>query len=95
MIYNISVSSPLLIGRLSGIMVSSTNNPMIFYNTVYLTGEGPNPYGSTCLQLSGNTNTNVDVKNNIFVNMRDEFPYCASSIYITGSYQYLNYSDYL
>jgi len=94
MIYNISVSSPLLIGRLSGIMVGSTNNPKIYYNTIYLTGEGPNPYGSTCLQLSGSTNTNVDVKNNIFVNMRDESPYCASSIYITGSYQYLNYSDY-
>ena len=58
------------------------NNPKIYYNSVYLNGNGNggNPLGSAALYIY-TACTNVDAKNNILVNNRDESPYCASAIY--------------
>jgi hypothetical protein len=56
------------------------DNPKIYYNSVYLSGTGANQLGSAALYIYDGI-TNADIKNNIFVNTRDESPYCASSIY--------------
>jgi hypothetical protein len=58
-------------------------NPKIYYNTVYLSGIGANYSGSAAFYEYGGfgNSFNVDLKNNIFVNTRDESPYCASAIY--------------
>jgi hypothetical protein len=46
-------------------------------------GNGANPAGSAALYIYGgfSGSAGVDLKNNIFVNTRDESPYCASAIY--------------
>ena len=65
----------------SGITVSEQENPQIYYNSVYLSGTGSNSIASSssALELDAKS-TNVLVKNNIFVNTRDESPGLASSI---------------
>lgn len=62
------------------------NNPKIYYNSVYLSGNvnGTNPYGSAALYLFA-TCTNVEAKNNILVNTRNEVPYIASCINIENA----------
>ena len=77
MVYDIRGSST----RISGIQVWYVNNSKIYYNTVYLSGQASgNVKGSAALYIS-HQSTNIDAKNNILVNTRDESPYCASSIY--------------
>jgi hypothetical protein len=98
MVYDIRSSSNQSGSIVAGIQVWYQNNPKIFYNSVYLSGNGngANPDGSAALYISGEV-TNLYAKNNIFVNNRDESPYCASSIYdytaanLTSDYNDLYY----
>ena len=77
MVYDIKASS----NRVAGIQLWYTNNSKIYYNSVYLWGNGSgNSNGSAALYIS-HSSTNVEAKNNILVNTRDESPYCASAIY--------------
>jgi hypothetical protein len=100
MIFNINSTSIHSDSRVAGIQIYNQVNPKIYYNSVYLTGNGngANPIGSTALLLRSGI-TNADVKNNIFVNTRDESPYCASAIYdysaanLTSDYNDLYYDD--
>jgi hypothetical protein len=84
MIYDIQSSSTENDSRVAGIQLENQNNPKIYYNSVYLTGKGENKLGSAALYIHPSV-TNADVKNNIFINTRDESPYCASAIYDYGS----------
>jgi hypothetical protein len=74
------------------------NNPKIYYNSVYLRGTGAQHLGSAALYIGGN-NSNVDAKNNILLNTRDEGQYCASVIYdqtvsnLTSDYNDLYYNN--
>jgi hypothetical protein len=81
MVYDISSTSTISSSRVAGIQMWYQNNPKIYYNSVYLSGNGNggNPIGSAALYIRDN-NTNVEVKNNILVNTRDEAPYCAAAI---------------
>ncbi len=98
MIYDIQSTSTQVDSRVSGILVWDQINPKIYYNSVYLSGTGANKKGSAALFVEHyNTVTNLDLKNNIFVNTRDESPYCASAIYdytatnLTSDYNDLYY----
>jgi hypothetical protein len=92
MVYDIQSSSTQGDSRVAGIQMWQQNNPKIYYNSVYLTGIGANHYSSGALYI-WNTCSNVDAKNNIFVNTRDESPYSASAIYLQSTNAPLN-SDY-
>ena len=85
MVYGIQSTSTQSNSRVAGIQIWNQSNPKIYYNSVYMSGSGngANPAGSAAFYVYGgfSTSTNVDVKNNIFVNTRDESPYCASSVY--------------
>jgi len=83
MVYDVQSTSTHFNGRVAGIQLWSQNNPKIYYNSVYLSGNGANRQGSAALYIFGGVDisTNVEAKNNIFVNTRDESPYSASSIY--------------
>ena len=98
MVYDIKSSS----NRASGIQLWYVNNSKIYYNTVYLfgSGTGTTTNGSAALYIS-HTCTNVEAKNNILVNTRDESPYFASAIYdysasnLTSDYNDLYSDNYL
>ena len=64
-----------------GIHMWCQYSPKIYYNSVYLSGNGngANPEGSSALFVWGGC-SNIIMKNNIFVNKRDDSPYCASSV---------------
>ena len=101
MIYDIQSTSTQTTSILAGIEIWHQDNPKIYYNSVYLsgTGNGANPSGSAAFYIYGGFGacTGVDVKDNIFVNTRDESPYWASSIYdhtasnLTSDYNDLYY----
>ncbi|MCW8805569.1 MAG: right-handed parallel beta-helix repeat-containing protein [Ignavibacteriaceae bacterium] len=78
MVYDIRGSS----NRIAGIQLWYVNNSKIYYNSVKLAGNGSGTVtnGSAALYIS-HSSTNIEVKNNILVNTRDESPYSASSIY--------------
>lgn len=80
MIYDIQSSSDFEGNRVTGIDVWFQDNPKIYFNTVYLTGEGTNPWGSAALCIFMES-SNVDLRNNILVNLRDETPKIACAIY--------------
>jgi len=108
MVYDIQSTSSATNSSVAGIQMWYQNNPKIYYNTIYLSGNGSNQQGSASLYISY-TCTNVEAKNNILVNTRDESPYFASAIYDYSSsnltsdyndfyvdsfeYSYLGYSD--
>jgi photosystem II stability/assembly factor-like uncharacterized protein len=94
MIYDIQSTSIQSNSRVAGIQMWNQTNPKIYYNTVYLTnnGKGANKSGSAALYIFASV-TNADIKNNVFVNTRDESPYCASAIY-SVTYGNLGSSDY-
>jgi hypothetical protein len=98
MIYDIQSSSTNYDSRVSGIQIFYQSNPKVYYNTVYLSGKGANRRGSAALYIYDGV-TNADVKNNIFVNTRDESPYCASAIYdytasnLSSDYNVLYYDE--
>jgi photosystem II stability/assembly factor-like uncharacterized protein len=85
MVYDIHSTSTQPNSRVAGIQIWAQINPKIYYNTVYLsgTGNGANPAGSAAFNVYGGFSscTGIDLKNNIFVNTRDESPYCASAIF--------------
>ena len=83
MIFDINSSSMGWDSRVAGIQMWYQNNPKIYYNSVYLSGTGANKYGSAALYaaIAGSV-TNIDAKNNIFINIRDEYTYCASAIHL-------------
>ncbi len=103
MIYDIQSASTQGNCRVAGIQIWNQTNPKIYYNTVYLTGNsnGANPLGSAALYIYGGFSGSavVDLKNNIFINTRDESPYCASAIYdyntfnLNSDYNDLYYDD--
>jgi hypothetical protein len=96
MVYDIQGSSTHSNSRVTGIQMWYQDSAKIYYNSVYLSGIGSNVRGSAALFIDNNC-TNIDVKNNILVNTRDESPYCASSIYdytaanLTSDYNDLYY----
>ncbi len=98
MIFDIQCLANQTNSRVAGIQMWRQSNPKIYYNSVYLTGTGSNYFGSASLSIEGTTG-DVDVKNNIFVNMRDDSPYCASSILsyfssnFTSDYNVMFYDD--
>ncbi len=92
MVYDIQSTSTQGDSRVAGIQMWQQNNPKIYYNSVNLFGTGANHYGSGALYIWNNC-SNVEAKNNILVNTRDESPYCASSIYLQSTNALLN-SDY-
>jgi len=98
MIYDINSTSIQSDSRVAGIQMQYQNNPKIYYNSVYLSGTGANQLGSAALYIYSNV-TNADIKNNIFVNTRDEGQYCASAIYdysdanLTSDYNDLYYDN--
>ena len=81
MVYDIQSTSAQNNSRLSGIEMWYQTNPKVYYNSVYLSGTGANQLGSAALYIYGNWDSYVEAKNNIFLNTRDESPYCASAIY--------------
>lgn len=84
MIYDIQSTSPQNDSRVTGIESWYQNNPKIYYNSVYLSGSGSQKSGSAALYIGGN-NSNVEVKNNILANTRDEGQYWASAIFCQTS----------
>lgn len=98
MVYDINSSSSASWSNIGGIHLEYQNNTKVYYNSVYLSGTGANHLGSGALYLLTNV-TNTEAKNNIFVNTRDESPYCASAIYdysasnLTSDYNDLYYDD--
>ncbi len=80
MVYDIQSTSTEADSRVAGIQMWHQSNPKVYYNSVYLTGKGSNSSGSAALYIYFDC-SNVEAKNNILVNTRDESPYCASSIY--------------
>jgi len=80
MVYDIRSTSTLLESHTAGIQAQFQNNSKIYYNTVYLSGTGENRSGSAALYIY-QVCTNIEAKNNIFVNTRDESTHFAASIY--------------
>ena len=81
MIYNMHSTSISYNSHVSGIEMFEQNNPKIYYNSVYLSGTGGSyNQGSAPLCMLLNC-INAEVKNNIFVNTRNEAPYSASAIF--------------
>ena len=98
MVYDIQCTSTNSLSRLTGIQMFNQNNPRIYYNSVFISGTGANQLGSAAFYIRTGC-TNVDAKNNIFVNTRDESPYWASAIYdyfasnLTSDFNDLYYDD--
>ncbi len=98
MVYNIQSSSTQPNAHLAGIYLAYQSDPKVYYNSVYLSGTGAIQQGSGALYIYGDC-SNVEAKNNILVNTRDESPYCASAIYdytasnLTSDYNDLFYDD--
>ena len=98
MVYDIQSTSTQSNSRVTGIQMWNQDNPKIYYNSVYLSGTGQNTSGSAAFYVF-NSCSNVEAKNNIYVNTRDESPYCASAIYdhstsnLTSDYNDLYYDD--
>ncbi len=97
MVYDINSSSNESYSNIGGIHLEYQNNTKVYYNSVYLSGTGANRQGSGAFYIFGPGSSNTELKNNIFVNTRDESPYCASAIYssanLTSDYNDLFYDN--
>jgi hypothetical protein len=96
MVYDIQSTSTASDSRVAGIQMWQQNSPKIYYNTVYLSGNGTNHQGSAALYTySWGTCANIDARDNILINTRAESPYCASAIYLNSgsSFATSNYND--
>ena len=80
MVYDIRNSSGQLTSCAAGINIWNQNNSKIYYNSIYLNSTESSPSRSAAFNVAGQC-SNIDARNNIFVNTRDESPYCASAIY--------------
>ena len=93
MIYDIRNSSVQSTSCAAGINIWNQNNPKIYYNSVYLSNTGSSPSRSSAFNVAEQC-PNIDAKNNIFVNTREESLYTASSIYdYSVSNLTTNYND--
>ncbi len=83
MVYDINSTSMGWDSRVAGIQVWYQYNTEIYYNSVYLSGTGANKYGSAALYIAyvGSV-SNIVAKNNVFVNTRDDYTYCASAVHL-------------
>jgi enterochelin esterase family protein len=92
MVYDIRGSSTAAGASVGGITFWWQNAPMIYFNTIHLSGRGngANSGGSYAIGIWSNV-FNAIIKNNILVNLRDESPYLSSSIF---SYSSITTSDY-
>ena len=69
------------------------NNPKIYYNSIYVSGIGTNNMVQQLCILYRRC-TNVEAKDDIFVNTRDESPYWAAFIHnYSGSNFTSDYND--
>ncbi|MBK9098681.1 MAG: T9SS type A sorting domain-containing protein [bacterium] len=93
MVYDINSSSSASYSNIGGIHLEYQNNTKVYYNSVYLSGTGANHQGSGALYI-WNPGMNTEVKNNIFINTRDEGQYCASAIYLRTQNTVLSSSDF-
>ena len=94
-VYDIRNSSGQSTSCAAGINIWNQNNPKIYYNSVYLSNTGSSPSRSAAFNVVDQC-SNIDVKNNIFVNTRDESSYTASAIYdYTTSNLTSDYNDLL
>ena len=79
MIYDIQSTSSNVNAKVSGIEIRNQNYSKVYFNSVYLFGSGSNQNGSAALYVDS-ISSNVIAINNIFINNRDDSPYCASAI---------------
>ncbi len=93
MVYDINSSSSASYSNIGGIHLEYQNNTKVYYNSVYLSGTGANHQGSGALYIL-TPGMNTEVKNNIFINTRDEGQYCASAIYLRTQDTVLSSSDF-
>ena len=99
MVYDIRSSSTQSGASVGGIAMWYQNSPKIYYNSVYLDGSGnlANSGGSAALYNTSSDGacTNIDARDNILINTRDESPYCASAIYLNpgSSFATSDYND--
>ena len=91
MIYDIRNSSGQTTSCAAGINIWNQNNPKIYFNSVYLDNTGSSPSRSSAFNVAGQC-SNIELKNNIFVNTKNEPPYCASAVYNYSSSNLI--SDY-
>jgi hypothetical protein len=80
MVYDIRNSSSQSTSCAAGINIWNQNNPKIYYNSVYLSNTGSSPSRSAAFNVAEQC-LNIEAKNNIFVNTKDESAYYASAIY--------------
>ncbi len=82
MVYDIQGASVGSYHICSGFFIYSQVDPKIYYNSVTLSGnnQSNNAYGSAALGIYG-ASTSIKAKNNILVNIRDESPSCATTIF--------------
>ncbi|MCU0414098.1 MAG: hypothetical protein MUE91_06830 [Ignavibacteriaceae bacterium] len=93
MIFDLQSNSPQANSKVSGIELRNQNYAKVYFNSVYLSGSGTNQKGSASLNIGINC-SNVQVKNNLLVNVRNESPYCASAINCNSSSCLIsNYND--
>jgi hypothetical protein len=92
MVYDIQSTSPNPNSKLCGIEIRNQHYPKVYFNSVYLSGSGANQKGSAAFYIDS-VSSNVCAKNNIFINTRDESPYCASAIFGQSSNLTSDYND--
>ncbi|HSW53578.1 MAG TPA: T9SS type A sorting domain-containing protein [Ignavibacteriaceae bacterium] len=93
MIFDLQSTSPQANSKVSGIELRNQNYAKVYFNSVYLSGTGSNQKGSASLNVGINC-SNIQVKNNLFINMRNESPYCAAAINCNSSSCFIsNYND--
>jgi hypothetical protein len=93
MIFDLQSSSPQANSKVSGIELRNQSYSKVYFNSVYLSGTGSNQKGSASLNVGINC-SNIQVKNNLLVNVRNEAPYCASAINCNSSSCFIsNYND--
>lgn len=93
MIFDLQSSSPQANSKVSGIELRNQSYSKVNFNSVYLSGTGSNQKGSASLNVGINC-SNIQVKNNLFINMRNESPYCAAAINCNSSSCFIsNYND--
>ena len=93
MVYDINSSSSAPLSNIGGIHLEYQNNIKVYYNSVYLSGTGANQQGSGAFYIWTPGN-NIEAKNNIFVNTRDEGQFCASAIHMKTLNTVMSSSDF-
>jgi hypothetical protein len=92
MIYDIQSNSVDYNSRVTGIQIWYQNYPKVFFNSVYLNGTGSNKFGSAALWIDLAC-TNLDLRNNVLVNRRNDSPYCASAVFAFSNPNTTDYNN--